>query len=185
MTSNADVTTRRCPTCQTVKSVDDFATDPTKKSGRRYQCHTCDAARKRADYRRAAARRGVRHDQPRPAASYNATRRKLREARGPASAQQCRCGARAKHWAYDHSDPGELIGDTGRGIVAAYSLDFDRYVPLCCSCHAQENARREPDRLRAEIATLRLALWLAVRTRSAALYGRPSRDPNRVPRARV
>lgn len=154
--------TRLCPTCQTVKGLAEFAPDPTKRSGRRFQCRPCDAARVRAAYARNGRRPGTNPDRDRRLPSYNWTRRKLREARGPASEQQCGCGSPADHWAYDHTDPRELVGDTGRGITATYSLDFTRYVPRCCSCHARDNAGRKVERLRGEVAALRVALWLAM-----------------------
>lgn len=166
--------TYRCPACQTIKHVDQFAPDPTKKSGHRSHCRPCDATRVRAAY--AAAHPGRRRRVP----SYNLTRRRLREALGPASDQRCSCGAPAHHWAYDHADPAELVGDTGRGVIAAYSLDFSHYVPTCSSCHNRAIAGRGARRLRHEVAVLRVALWLAM----CHAHGAPESAPNESTAAR-
>ena len=118
-----------------------------------------DAAKHRAAY----ARKVGRPVRPRAGwtsvPSYNVTHRRLRKLRGPASAQWCaECGATAHHWSYDHSDPEQVIGDTGDGVIVAYSLDFARYRALCRSCHAKDD-RRDVS-LRREIEQLRLALLL-------------------------
>lgn len=65
-------------------------------------------------------------------ASYNAVHRRITARRGRAAEHTCRhCGGAAKHWAYDHTDPDERH-DTDCG---PYSLDVDRYLPLCVACH--------------------------------------------------
>lgn len=43
------------------------------------------------------------------------------------------CTAPAAVWAYDGADPAVLV-DVRRG---RYSLDLDRYRPLCRSCHCR------------------------------------------------
>lgn len=62
--------------------------------------------------------------------TYDGVHARIARARGKASEHTCSCGAQAKDWAYDHSDPNEL---TGRG--GPYSLDIMRYDPMCQSCH--------------------------------------------------
>lgn len=63
--------------------------------------------------------------------SYTGMHARLRYLRGAASAHTCsRCSRQAQHWAYDHSDPAEIVVG-GR----VYSLDLTRYVPMCSSCH--------------------------------------------------
>lgn len=50
----------------------------------------------------------------------------------PASSHQCtHCDQRAKHWAYDHTDPAERTDPK----MGPYSTDLDRYLPLCVPCH--------------------------------------------------
>ena len=68
-------------------------------------------------------------------ASYNAIHTRIRQDRGHARGYACvRCASRARDWAYDHSDPNELV-DPHLGF--AYSLDQARYVPMCKSCHSK------------------------------------------------
>lgn len=62
--------------------------------------------------------------------SYNAVHHRLTKKRGPARAQTCACGAPAKHWAYDHTDPDERAGADG-----PFSTDLARYRPMCVPCH--------------------------------------------------
>lgn len=53
----------------------------------------------------------------------------------PAFAHPCSaCGLPAQDWSYDHQDPQELRGVT-RGREVPYSLDPERYRPLCRVCH--------------------------------------------------
>jgi len=77
--------------------------------------------------------RGERHHSwTGPVPTYEVTHRRVKAARGPASGYACAdCGARARHWSYDHSDPDELLSDDGR----AYSPDAAHYVPRCVRCH--------------------------------------------------
>lgn len=126
-----------------------------------------DAAKHRAAYARKVGRPVRPPDGWAAVPSYNVTHRRLRRARGPAAAQRCDgCGGQAHHWSYDHTDPDQVIGNTGDGVVVAYSLDLDRYRPLCRSCHAKDDRRdvslrRELDQLR--VALLFVAHWAATR----------------------
>lgn len=62
---------------------------------------------------------------------YAAVHARLRRGKGKASAFQCiQCGDQAKDWAYDHTDPDERFDADG-----PYSLDPDRYHPMCRPCH--------------------------------------------------
>lgn len=64
---------------------------------------------------------------------YWASHERVKAERGPAAAHLCAdCGAPARDWSYDGSDPAERI-DLGRGY--RYSLDVTRYRPRCRSCH--------------------------------------------------
>lgn len=64
-------------------------------------------------------------------ATYGAAHARVRTLRGLASGQTCaHCPAQAEHWAYDHTDPNPRFG---RGLP--FSLDPERYIPLCRSCH--------------------------------------------------
>lgn len=63
--------------------------------------------------------------------SYQSAHVRVWRSRGPARAHQCKCGAPAAHWAYDHEDPEELQDDAGQ----AFSADPSHYLALCRSCH--------------------------------------------------
>lgn len=66
---------------------------------------------------------------------YQAVHARLHRDRGPASALPCRhCGLPAKQWAYDHSDPDQLV-ELINLVGTAYSLDQKHYIALCGSCH--------------------------------------------------
>lgn len=66
-------------------------------------------------------------------ATYSGLHIRLRRSLGPASAHPCAfgCGAIARHWSYDHVDPGERVSSTG----VPYSTDPAHYRPLCVPCH--------------------------------------------------
>lgn len=66
------------------------------------------------------------------APTYEAAHQRVRSLRGRASEYVCDCGEQAAQWAYDHSDPNELVSVT-RGCV--YSTDPARYTPMCALCH--------------------------------------------------
>lgn len=67
------------------------------------------------------------------AAKYSAIHNRLRRYRGAAADHECgHCGKAAEDWAYDRTDPNELVDqDTG----FPYSTDVRRYLPLCKPCH--------------------------------------------------
>ncbi len=74
---------------------------------------------------------------------YGQMHKRIRKERGPAANQVCTdCGKPAAHWAYDHTDPNPSVGLAAKGIEVQYSLDIDRYDPLCRSCHAKRDGRR-------------------------------------------
>jgi hypothetical protein len=67
--------------------------------------------------------------------TYDAIHLRVRVRRGRAREHPCaHCGDPAVQWAYDHRDPNERFGPKNRSLVA-YSLDIDRYIPLCVPCH--------------------------------------------------
>jgi predicted transcriptional regulator len=73
--------------------------------------------------------------------SYRAARRRLVAARGPATRQACvECGAAARFWCYDGTDPAERIAPDG----GHYSLDPARYRARCGSCHRTTAAGHRP-----------------------------------------
>jgi hypothetical protein len=85
---------------------------------------------------------------PRPV-GYNAAHDRVRRDRGPAHDYRCvGCGRPARHWAYDHGDPDELASALG-----PYSLDLDRYRPLCVGCHKRADLDH---RARARFAMVKL-----------------------------
>lgn len=67
---------------------------------------------------------------------YRGAHMRVQAARGPASAYPCvgDCGRPAADWAYVHDDPDELV-TTVNGAPRLYSLDSDRYRPMCRRCH--------------------------------------------------
>lgn len=78
---------------------------------------------------------------PADAVGYLGVHHRLRQLRGDAGEHACQhCKDRAYDWAYDHGDPDERQ-DPRRG---PYSLDPDRYLPLCRSCHKRFDLAHRP-----------------------------------------
>lgn len=70
---------------------------------------------------------------------YAGAHRRVKRARGFAKEHACLdCGAPAVAWAYDHTDENALIGESA-GKSVPYSLDIERYDPLCRSCHTRRD----------------------------------------------
>lgn len=67
---------------------------------------------------------------------YRAAHMRVLAARGRASDHLCvgDCGRPAADWAYDNADPDELV-TTVNGAPRRYSLNPDRYQPMCRRCH--------------------------------------------------
>jgi hypothetical protein len=81
----------------------------------------------------------ARRDDP----GYRAAHRRVARSKGPASRHACPCGAPAAHWAYDHQDPDQRIGQAGaEGEGLPYSLDPSHYRPRCVPCHKTEDLAR-------------------------------------------
>jgi hypothetical protein len=85
--------------------------------------------------------RKARQRKPQPQQStvtvgYRAAHMRVDAARGRASSYPCvgDCGRPAAEWAYDNADPDELVTAVG-GQLRRYSLDSDRYQPMCKPCH--------------------------------------------------
>lgn len=72
------------------------------------------------------------------AIAYSGMHQRVTRARGRAFTMTCPCGAPADEWAYDHADPNPKTSDQG-----PFSLDVERYVAMCRSCHRTLDARRE------------------------------------------
>lgn len=72
--------------------------------------------------------------------NYGAAHNRLRRIRGSASAYTCTCGRPASGWAYQGGDLNELVCPRS-GLV--FSVDLDRYVAMCWSCHHRLD-RRQP-----------------------------------------
>ena len=67
--------------------------------------------------------------------TYSGAHKRVRYVKGPASDHDCvSCGSHALDWAYDHTDPDELVGSNGR-TMCGYSTDPGHYVPMCRRCH--------------------------------------------------
>jgi len=73
----------------------------------------------------------VRRGEYREVVSYSQAHLRLKTDRGRADRYACACGSRAREWAYTGGDPDELTDGAGR----RYSLDQDRYEPMCVPCH--------------------------------------------------
>jgi hypothetical protein len=69
--------------------------------------------------------------------SYRSAHHRVSRVRGKASEHRCPCGARAKDWAYMHTDPDQIEGVTGKGTRAWFSVKPEHYEPRCRSCHTK------------------------------------------------
>jgi hypothetical protein len=106
------------------------------------RCEECRAERRAEEEARRAAREARTAAPP----CYTSLHFQLREARGRAANLDCvECGEAAHEWSYDHSDPNELT-EARRGRQVRYSLDHDRYRPMCRSCHTAFDARESDAR---------------------------------------
>jgi len=125
---------KRCgnPECLLVQPMEEFYRDRRRLDGRYNYCKSCCV---RVD----AARRP-----PVPPAPLSMTYAAV-HSRLPSLAglNCCRCSASANEWAYDHSDPAELVSPERR----PYSLDQARYKPMCRRCHRRYDSEyRQPER---------------------------------------
>lgn len=69
---------------------------------------------------------------------------------GRASLYQCiECGAQAKDWAYDGTDPSQLLGSRDKNVDPGwYSPYPEYYMPMCRTCHKlRDNAARQNELL--------------------------------------
>jgi hypothetical protein len=64
------------------------------------------------------------------AVTYKGLHVRLRRTNGRASEHLCTCGRQAEHWSYDGRDP-----DEHDSVFGPFSLNLDRYQPLCVRCH--------------------------------------------------
>lgn len=68
-------------------------------------------------------------------ATYEAVHQRVKYQRGSASKYECvSCGRQARHWAYDHKDESERIGEKG-GYSLPFSVNVKHYQPMCVPCH--------------------------------------------------
>lgn len=73
---------------------------------------------------------------------------RVRRLWGDAAQYSCiECGNRARDWAYDGTDPNELLGrqQSGKGSLQRYSCFPEFYMPMCRKCH---NSRDNESRIR-------------------------------------
>lgn len=101
--------------------------------------------------------------------SYVTLHQRLRKRNGPARNQTCRsCLGTARQWAYDHTDPNQLwdtIQDGRTPYQIPYSLDLDRYIPLCTFCH------RWFDKLNLPYAPCEITGCDLIQTRTSGICG--------------
>lgn len=76
---------------------------------------------------------------------YYAAHQRVWNAWGKATEHSCaQCDAPAQEWAYDHSDPEEQrearTSQSGLTRTLPYSLDVNRYLPMCKPCHSRFDA---------------------------------------------
>lgn len=75
-------------------------------------------------------------DRRKAVVGYHRAHDRIRSDKGRPDVHPCvECGKPAQQWAYDNSDPDELIGETANGSVCRYSLSPDHYQPFCIPCH--------------------------------------------------
>jgi hypothetical protein len=68
--------------------------------------------------------------------SYESAHKRIRKTWGPATLYECmKCVASAHHWAYDGTDPTQLLGDKGQW----YSRYPEFYMPMCRRCHGAKD----------------------------------------------
>lgn len=71
---------------------------------------------------------------------YTGIHHRLVRQRGSAKKHTCvGCRGRAFDWSYDYRDPNDLTSDEGR-----YSLNLERYVARCRSCHVKHDLQKDP-----------------------------------------
>lgn len=71
---------------------------------------------------------------------YGSAHGRVKALLGRASSYSCSsCSSVAREWAYLHvgDDPDLVVDDRGR----AYSLNIDRYSPMCSPCHRAYDAQ--------------------------------------------
>lgn len=109
--------------------------------GRQWRC-LCDCGNERLANAGCLNREGARNTcgvegaHMRRYVGYGAAHERVRRSRGDARSHPCvDCGAPARHWAYDHSDPDEMTQDVGSKSLVAYSVKVEHYDPRCVPCH--------------------------------------------------
>ena len=111
--------------------------------GRGCKVDGCDLEHSALGYCAPHYKRVLKDGQPGPAeirprtvgdkASYALIHARLKKKRGRAGDAECiDCYGPAQMWAYDHTDPDEKR-DPKTG--AYYSVDLERYSPMCAPCH--------------------------------------------------
>lgn len=103
----------------------------------------------------------VQHPDPRrkELLTYDGAHSRVKGQRGSASGHLCRCGDQAEQWAYSHADFKQRADPEGREKGRAYSINPDRYVPMCRSCHSRfdnEHRRLVGDNL----SRVSVAYWI-------------------------
>lgn len=68
---------------------------------------------------------------------YSGAHQRVRSDRGSVRHHRCvDCGSQARHWSYDHNDPDQRWGTSGRSTcLVPYSLNPQNYSPRCVPCH--------------------------------------------------
>jgi hypothetical protein len=126
--------TKTCWKCQTIKAIDDFAKNRSRKDGRQTCCRKCKQAYDRADYQRNKER----------AKNYNKQhRRKNREfvARYLADKQCEQCGfSDSRALDFDHIDPQDKTKIIAKMIHDGTSIktlkkEIVKCRILCANCH--------------------------------------------------
>ncbi|WPH57825.2 hypothetical protein [Mycobacterium phage WXIN] len=97
---------------------------------------------------------------------------------GSASQYPCiECGGQAKDWAYDGTDPVELLEIARQGTAMFYSRYPEFYMPMCRKCHGKRDGAMAQGELR-EYREWRYRTGLTVQALPAEYQG----DTEKVPR---
>lgn len=118
--------------------------ESNRQKNRQYRRENADQISANAKIRYGNGGRPV--DKPWPVGNvaYSTAHQRVRATYGAAKNYLCKwCGERAHAWAYDHTDPNQLLHQ-GVGLWAnkspvPYSPDPSRYDPLCRSCHVKRD----------------------------------------------
>lgn len=119
-------------------------------------------------YKTASQMRGTPYRKSGANVTYGQAHRRASALWGPAKAYPCiKCGRVAGQWAYDGTDPTELMTLTRKaGSAYLYSEWPEFYMPMCVKCHrARDSAAMQAELLEYRTWKYRTGLSLAEPTK--------------------